>query len=83
MKAPDLDKERSEETHSVAEFLKLYNENLPLTFPRASITLLEEFKKTHADFFKSNTEWSLGLHRKRVMDWLCAYNLQTAQQKEN
>ncbi len=83
MKAPDIDKEKSEETHSVTEFLKLYNENLPLTFPRASIALLEEFRSTHSDFFKSSNVWSLGLHRKRVMDWLCAYNLQSAQQKRS
>jgi len=72
MKREDADKERSEKPHSLAEFLKLYNENLPLTFPRASTALLEEFKSTHADFFKSSDVWSLDLHRKKVMDWLCA-----------
>jgi hypothetical protein len=70
MKSPDLDKERSEEQHSLAEFLTLYNESLPLTFPRASTTLLTEFRSTHPDVFKSHDTWSLELHRKRVMDWL-------------
>lgn len=72
MKAPDLDKERSEKPHSLAEFLKLYNDGLPAAFPRVSTALLEEFKSTHKDFFKSNDTWSLELHRKKVMDWLCA-----------
>lgn len=77
MKAPDLDRERSEESHTLPEFLKLYNENLPLAFPRASAALLEEFKRTHADFFKTNV-WSLELHRKKVMDWLQLAALQKA-----
>lgn len=72
MRTLDLDKERSEKPHSLADFLKLYNENLPLTFPRASTALLEEFRSTHTDSFKSNGVWSLDLHRKKVMDWLCA-----------
>ncbi len=69
MKGLDVDKERSEKPHSLAEFLKLYNENLPHGFSRASVTLLEEFKNDHADFFKSDI-WSLDAHRKKVMDWL-------------
>ncbi|MHB8660445.1 MAG: hypothetical protein ACYC75_00680 [Minisyncoccota bacterium] len=72
MKAPDLDKQRSEKSRSLGEFLKLYNENLPLAFPRASTALLEDFKGAHANLFKSNSVWSLGLHRKKVMDWLRA-----------
>lgn len=71
MKTPDLDRERSEKSRSLAEFLKLYNEGLPDVFPRASARLLEEFKDTHADIFKAGS-WSLELHRKKVMDWLQA-----------
>jgi hypothetical protein len=71
MKAPDLDKERSEQERSLAEFLRLYNENLPLTFPRASTALLEEFRSAHLSFFKSDNTWSLEVHRKKFMDWLC------------
>ena len=70
MKALDVDKLRSEETHTLEEFLALYNENLPSSFPHASHHLLEEFKKTHSSFFKSPDSWSLDQHRKRVMDWL-------------
>lgn len=69
MKAFDVDKERSEKSRTLAEFLKLYNENLPLSLPRATVGLLEEFRSTHSSFFKSN-EWTLELHRKKVMDWL-------------
>jgi len=69
MKAPDRDRERSEEPHTLVEFLKLYNENLPTAFPRATAALLEDFKRTHNEIFKANV-WSLELHRKKVMDWL-------------
>ena len=72
MKTLDLDRQRSEMSRSLSEFLKLYNENLPLTFPRASAVLLEDFKNAHANLFKSNSVWSLDLHRKKVMDWLRA-----------
>lgn len=70
MKAIDLDKERSEQSHTLAEFLKLYNKDLPRAFPHASTALLEEFRGAHPSFFKSHDVWSLELHRKKVMDWL-------------
>jgi hypothetical protein len=70
MRTRDLDRERSEQTRSVSEFLKLYNESLPLTFPRASTALLEEFRGSHEGLFKLRGVWSLDLHRKKVMDWL-------------
>ena len=70
MKAPDLDKLRSEKDRTLEEFVTLYNENLPSSFPHASNSLLEEFRKTHSSFFKAPNVWSLEQHRKRVMDWL-------------
>ena len=70
MKGPDLDRERSERKLPLADFLTAYNEDLPPEFPRASRALLEEFKKQYAIQFKDGGLWSLGLHRKRVMDWL-------------
>lgn len=70
MKLPDLDRARSEKLLSFSDFLKSYNENLPLQFPRASLALLREFKKVHAALFKSDNSWSLDQHRKKVMDWL-------------
>lgn len=71
MKLPDLDRIRSEKQCTLADFLKAYNHELPLAFPRASKALLEEFKETHASFFKTE-DWSLDVHRKKVMDWLPA-----------
>lgn len=70
MKGPDFDRERSEQLRTLADFLTLYNENLPVSFPRATSALLREFKDTHVEFFKATDQWSLNLHRKRVMDWL-------------
>jgi hypothetical protein len=70
MKAPDVDKLRSEEGHTTEEFLALYNANLPDSFPQASRALLEEFRNSHLSFFKSANVWTLEQHRKRVMDWL-------------
>jgi hypothetical protein len=70
MKSPDLDRERSEASRSLADFQTLYNENLPATFPRASKALLEEYRDSHMEAFKVAGVWSLDVHRKRVMDWL-------------
>lgn len=73
MKLPDVDRIRSEKSLSFSDFLKSYNENLPLQFPRASLALLREFKKTNASLFKRDENpWSLDQHRKKVMDWLTA-----------
>ncbi|MFA6503147.1 MAG: hypothetical protein WCT45_02740 [Candidatus Paceibacterota bacterium] len=70
MRTPDLDRERSEKKRPLADFLKLYNENLPLAFPRASLELLKEFKSGHAALFPNGSVWSLDQHRRKVMDWL-------------
>lgn len=73
MRTPDLDRARSEEKRSLSEFLKLYNENLPTAFPRASAILLEEFKTAHLNLFpqpRRTVIWSLDQHRRKVMDWL-------------
>ena len=70
MKGPDLDKERSEEKHTLSDFLKIYNKGLPLGFPRASASLLDAYKKAYPSQFKADNAWSLDLHRKKFMDWL-------------
>lgn len=71
MKLPDVDRIRSEKSLSFGAFLKSYNENLPLQFPRASLALLREFKKNNGALFKNEGNlWSLDQHRKKVMDWL-------------
>jgi len=69
MKAPDLDKERSERKLSLPEFLKTYNESLPAGFPPASLPFLREFKKTYSGLFSGEDAWSLDRHRKKFMDW--------------
>lgn len=74
MKLPDVDKERSERPLSFSDFMKLYNEDLPLHFPRVSLALLREFRKMHATLFKGSNLWSLDQHRKKVMDWLTSRN---------
>ena len=58
----------------LVDFLKLYNQGIPESFPRASAALLQKYKDEHATFFKHGEMWSLDLHRKKVMDWL-PYNL--------
>ena len=55
---------------SLADFLKLYNETIPQSFPRASTALLKRYRDEHAAFFKNGDLWSLDLHRKKIMDWL-------------
>ena len=70
MKLPDLDRLRSEKSLSFGDFLKSYNADLPADFPRASLALLREFKKSHTSLFKGENVWSLDQHRKKVMDWL-------------
>ncbi len=74
MRLPDLDRERSEKSLSFGEFMKSYNEDLPSQFPRASLPLLREFRKTHTTLFNGNDSWSLDQHRKKVMDWLTSRN---------
>ena len=70
MKGPDLDKERSEKKHTLIDFLKIYNKGIPSGFPRASFSLLEQYKKLFPTQFKIDNLWSLDLHRKKFMDWL-------------
>ena len=55
------------------EFLTEYNESLPPDYPRASTSLLKKFIGFYPALFKEGNIWSLGQHRKRVMDWLPAY----------
>lgn len=55
---------------SLADFLASYNENIPSSFPRASVALLEKFKDTHSMLFTKSDLWSLDRHRKKVMDWI-------------
>ncbi len=70
MKTPDLDRERSERLVTMADFLKAYNDGAPEGFPRATKSLLLEYKSLYAGQFKDDDLWSLDMHRKKIMDWL-------------
>ncbi len=70
MRKFDEDLKVSELQISLADFLASYNKNIPASFPRASIALLEKFKETHAMLFTNGNLWSLDRHRKKFMDWI-------------
>ena len=70
MRTPDLDRARSEKKRTLADFLELYNENLPAAFPKASEELLKEFRTGHISLFPAGKGWTLDQHRRKVMDWL-------------
>jgi hypothetical protein len=70
MRTPDHDRERSEKKRTLSDFLALYNENLPLAFPRVSEDLLKEFRTGHMGLFPAGKGWTLDQHRRKVMDWL-------------
>ena len=55
---------------SLSEFLESFNKNMPKSFPRATLPLLQKFKDEHSMFFKHGDLWSLELHRKKMIDWL-------------
>lgn len=60
----------SEMRISLADFLKSYNQNMPASFPRVSVTMLKKFKDEHPLLFKHGNLWSLDEHRKKIIDWL-------------
>jgi len=62
--------EVSHDQLSIGDFLESYNQNIPASFPPASVELLEQFKAANANLFKHNNFWSLYVHRKKVIDWL-------------
>ncbi|OGZ05469.1 MAG: hypothetical protein A2942_01125 [Candidatus Lloydbacteria bacterium RIFCSPLOWO2_01_FULL_50_20] len=55
---------------SISDFLRSYNQNMPATFPRATMLLLNKFREAHAGLFKHGDFWSLDLHRKKLIEWL-------------
>lgn len=55
---------------SIGAFLESYNENIPASFPRASVELLKKFKEANGGLFKQGDSWSPYVHRKKLMDWL-------------
>ena len=57
----------------MVSFLEAYNQNIPSSFPRASVEILKKFQSTHASLFKHGDKWSIDLHRKKIIDWLSVY----------
>ncbi len=70
MKAKRKEYELSQTQTTLAAFLVAYNQSIPSGFPAASVTTLQQFRRVHPALFKHGSQWSVALHRKRVMDWL-------------
>ncbi len=70
MKSKREEFERSQIRTTSAAFLEAYNQSIPVGYPRASAAMLEKFRGAHPALFKHGNQWSVALHRKRVMDWL-------------
>ena len=58
---------------TLAQFLESYNQNIPASFPHASVPILKKFQTTYPALFNHGGMWSIALHRKRVIDWLSSY----------
>lgn len=56
----------------MSTFVQYYNENIPASFPRATLKALQQFKESHRDLFKGGDKWTIDKHRKKLMDWLTA-----------
>jgi len=54
-------------------FIKYYNENIPASFPRATLKILKKFQALYPALFKEGSEWTINRHRKKLMDWLSSY----------
>ncbi|MDP3770095.1 MAG: hypothetical protein Q8R40_04120 [bacterium] len=70
MKWKNKDLEQNQMSTSLAVFLEAYNQKLPVGFPQATAAALRKFQKVSPALFKKSDEWSIGRHRKRLMDWL-------------
>ena len=67
------EEETNQAVTSVAVFVANYNENLPDTFPQATVKNMHEFQATYPSLFKDTNDWSITKHRKKVMDWLVSH----------
>lgn len=70
-------KNKEEDTNFIGaspeNFVKYYNENIPASFPRATLRILKKFQQFHPALFKKDGEWIINKHRKKLMDWLSSY----------
>ncbi len=55
-------------------FTQYYNDNVPKTFPRATLPALLRFQAAYPGLFNGNSEWTINKHRKKLMDWLASHN---------
>jgi len=74
MKKRNEDFELSQIQMPLLAFLESYNQNIPETFPNASIEILKKFQSLHPMLFKDGNLWSAARHRKRLIDWLFSYH---------
>lgn len=65
--------DHSQDQVTLATFLEAYNQNIPASFPHASVSILKKFQTIYPLLFKNGNTWSIALHRKRVIDWLSSY----------
>lgn len=76
MKSKNIQYELSQTKTSVIAFLESYNKSIPASFPQVSEKTPKAFQVAHPSLFKSGErdQWSIDLHRKRLMDWLISYH---------
>lgn len=60
--------------NSLDKFIEYYNQNIPASYPRATVAALEQFQATHAILFDEKKTWTIDKHRRRLMDWLPSYH---------
>ena len=73
MKGKNAEYEKSQVYTTLLEFMVVYNDTIPASFPRASVELLGKFQSAHPVLFKNGSGWSHAEHRKKLMDWLPAF----------
>ncbi len=75
MKRRDPILEQNQAKTTLAVFLEAYNKSVPESFPKATIKSVKAFQALHPTLFKSGNQWSIELHRKKLMDWLPTYHV--------
>lgn len=73
MRQRDFEREQNELATPLSVFLESYNRKLPEGFPHASVAILKQFQATYPALFRNGDAWSIGKHRKRLMDWLASH----------
>ncbi len=66
--------ERNVAGTTLKDFVDYYNQNVPASFPQATVEILKKFKEKHPSLFNESNEWTIDKHRKKLMDWLTSHN---------